>query len=381
MNQLIKNGKILSPVPLPENFAILIENDRIAAVDHISKFSSAHHIVDAQGKRIIPGLIDIHVHGAVSADTMDAQDEALGKMAGFFASKGVTSFLPTTVTASRHDIDAAVNCVGSMAQSTHGARILGIHLEGPYLGVEHKGAQPEQHLRSARPEEYLPWLEAGLVRLLTVAPEIEGVITFIEKGTQKGVKFAVGHSSARYEQMVQAIDAGLSQATHTFNGMPSLHHRKPGVVGAVLTDDRVFAQVIADGIHLHPAVVKLIFLAKGVGRTVLITDAIRATGAQDGKHRLGDQLIEVKDGIARTDSGSLAGSTLTMDRALRNACEITGRSMDEMLPAATTIAAESLGMEAEIGALKPGLMADLVFLDENDQPCLTMVGGEVVFQK
>ncbi len=388
MKTLIVNGKILSPAPLPWGYAILIEDGRIAAVApgaHVvgasRDFPADLPRLDAGGHWVVPGLIDIHVHGGSGSDTMDADPQALPNMARFFAERGVTSFLPTTVATSAEQVTAAIQRVGSYRQTSDGARVLGIHLEGPYLQHQYRGAQPPQHLRLAHPQEYLPWLESGLVKLFTVAPEIEGVLSLIERGSAVGVKFAVGHSAASYETMRDAVAKGLTQSTHTFNGMPPLHHREPGVIGAVLTETCIYAQVIADGVHLHPAVVKLVFEAKGVRRTVLITDAVRAAGAADGTHRLGDQIITVKDGIARTDSGSLAGSTLTMDQALRNAHAFTNRPWDELLPSATCVAAESLGLADQIGSLKPGAYADVVFMDEDFQPRLTMVAGEVVFQK
>jgi len=381
MKKLIKNGSIYSPARLPENYGILIEDGLFSAVDQVDRFPTDIPIIDAQGKTILPGLIDIHVHGANGYDTMDTHNDALTKMSQYFASKGVTSYLPTTVTASSKDITAAVDQVVNYQQISDGARILGVHLEGPFLEAKHKGAQPEQHLRPADPKEYMPWLDTGFIKLFTVAPDVDGVYDLITKGRKLNVFFAVGHSSASYEQMVEAIDRGLTQVTHTFNGMPSLHHREPGILGAVLTDDRVYTQVIADGIHLHPAIVKLIFKVKGVEKTVLITDAIRATGMQDGKYGLGDQLVEVKNGIARTDSGSLAGSTLTMNRALKNACSFTGYSLEEILPSATSIAAKSINMSDQIGSIKPGFKADLVIMDDDFEPQLTMVSGNIVYQK
>lgn len=381
MKTLIVNGKILAPAPLPAGHSIMIEGGRIAAIAPAGEFSADLPRLDAGGRRVVPGLIDIHVHGSSGSDTMDDVPEALQDMARFFASRGVTSFLPTTVAASADQVTAAIRRIGSYRQSADGARVLGIHLEGPYLQHEYRGAQSPQHLRPARPQEYLPWLESGLVRLFTVAPEIDGVGDLIESGSAAGVKFAVGHSAASYETVINAVEKGLTQSTHTFNGMPPLHHRQPGVLGAVLTEKRIYAQVIADGIHLHPAVVKLLFEAKGVERTVLITDAVGAAGAADGTYKLGDQTITVKDGIARTGSGSLAGSTLTMDQALRNAHLFTNRPWAELLPSATCVAAESLGLADQMGTLKPGAYADLVFMDDDFQPRLTMVAGEVVFQK
>lgn len=381
MKKLIINGKILSPKRLPDHHAILIEDDLIVAVDQEDQFPQDLPTLDAKSQWVTPGLIDIHVHGGGGSDTMDAQQHALQTMGRFFASTGVTSFLPTTGAASNQDILNSIEAVGSFQSQPNSARVLGIHLEGPFLGHKHKGAQPEQHLRHADPREYLPWLQSELVKLFTVAPEVDGVVDLIRAGRKFGVRFAVGHSSATHEEMAQAIDAGLTQVTHTFNGMAPLHHREPGILGVVLTDDRVYTQVITDGVHIHPLVVKLLFKVKGVGRTVVITDAIRAVGAADGVHRLGDQVIHVKKGIARTESGSLAGSTLTMDQGLRNACEYTHSSFATLLPSATSVAAESIGMEHEIGSIKPGYKADLAFFDQDYVPQLTMVDGKVVYRR
>ncbi len=381
MIQKFINGKILSPEPLPDNFAIIIDGDVIVDVGDNNSFSSDIPTMDAAGDWIVPGLIDIHVHGGYGYDTMDEENNALTEISESFITTGVTNFLPTTVAASNNDVKRAIERINNFPQPKRGAKVLGIHLEGPYLGFKHKGAQPERHLRAADPHEYNPWIDSGLVKLFTVAPEIEGVIELIESGVERGVKFAVGHSSADYDVMMQAIERGLTQATHTFNGMPQLHHRNPGVVGAVLTDHRVYAQVIADGIHLHPAIIELVFRAKGTDRTVLITDAIRAMGAEDGIHKLGDQVVTVQDGIARTDSGSLAGSTLTMSRALRNAIKFTGRPLEEIIRSATIVPAMSLGLENEIGAIKPGMKADLVILDQNYQPKLCVVSGLVVYSR
>jgi N-acetylglucosamine-6-phosphate deacetylase len=381
MLQRIINGKILSPEPLPENYGLLIEADRIVKVAAASSLPEDIATIDAQGHRVIPGLIDIHIHGGAGHDTMDAEQTALADLARYCLTTGVTSFLPTTTAASSQDVTAAINCVLNFSQPVNGARVLGMHLEGPFLGHDYKGAQPEQHLRMARRDEYQPWLDAGIVKLMTVAPEVEGVLDLISEGTEAGVKFAVGHSSASYETMLAAVERGLTQATHTFNGMAPLHHRTPGVLGAILTDERVYAQIIPDGIHLHPAIVKLVMQAKGVDRTVLITDAIQAAGGQDGAYQLGDTAVSVKDGIARTSSGALAGSTLAMNTALQNAVQFSGLKFEQVLRSATSAAAESIGMADRIGAIRPGLQADLVILDEDHSPQLCMVAGKVVFQR
>lgn len=338
-------------------------------------------VFDASGLWVTPGLIDIHTHGADGYDTMDATPEALQGYSQFLAQHGVTSFLPTTVAASKEDIQAAIDNVAQMITSVDGARLLGIHPEGPYLNAAHKGAQPEEQLRRAQKAEYHPWITHDMVKLFTVAPEIEGVMDLISEGQDHGVEFAVGHSGASYEVMQDAVDRGLRQATHTFNGMLGLHHRRPGTVGSVLTEERIYAQVIADGVHLHPAIVKLIIKAKGVERTILISDSIRATGLKDGEYTLGEQAIYVNEGIARISSGSLAGSTLTMDTAVRNTMKFTSLSFQEVLPMATSVPSKAMGLDDQIGILKPGARADIVCFDAMLNIRKVFIGGELVVEK
>ena len=376
----IINGKILTPQRLPKGCGVLIDDGRILATSPESELPHDIETIDADGHWVIPGLIDIHIHGSAGSDTMEQDPASLAAIARFLLTRGVTAFLPTTVAASGDAIFRAIRNVETYHQS-RGARLLGLHLEGPYLQGAYRGAQEAQFIRSAKPAEYQPWLESGVVKLMTVAPEVEGVMPLIVFGVSKGVKFAVGHSDANYDQVEEAVQRGLNQATHTFNAMRHLHHREPGVLGAVLTDERIFAQVIADGIPLHPAIVKLLFKAKGVDRTILITDAIQAAGAADGQHRLGTQTITVQDGIARTQSGALAGSTLFLNDGLINAARFTDSHWTELLPSATAVPAASLGLEDQVGSIKPGAYADLVIIDDHLSPVMTMVGGRIVYQR
>jgi N-acetylglucosamine-6-phosphate deacetylase len=260
-----------------------------------------------------------------------------------------------------------------------GAHHLGVHIEGPYLNYAHRGAQPPDQLRDADPAEYREWLASGVVRLMTIAPERAGAMRCIEEGVAQGVEFAIGHSGATYEQVVQAADRGLRQATHTFNGMLGLHHREPGTVGGVLADDRIYAQVIADGVHLHPAIVKLIVRAKGVRRTILITDAIAATGLADGEYTILGFKAIVKGGVSRTESGGLAGSTLTMDVGLRNMMHFAGLSLNEALMTATSVPAEAMGWTGRKGTLAVGADADVILLDADLNVRRTIVAGRVVY--
>ncbi len=381
MQTLLTGGTIVTPDQVLTDQDLIIEGEKILSiVPNTSAPQIGNENIDVKGFFIVPGFIDIHVHGAVGSDTMDATSEAILGMGDYFASHGVTSFLPTTVAASAKDIQAAINNVSNTPRSSTGARHMGIHLEGPYLNHEFRGAQPPQHIRPADPNEYKVWFESKEVRLITVAPEVEGVTNLISAGKKAGIEFALGHTSATYEQVLAAVELGLHQATHTFNGMPGLNHRFPSALGAVLSDDRIWAQIIVDGVHVHPAVVNLLINAKGINRTIIITDAIRASGMPDGDYALGDQMVHVKDGVARTDAGGLAGSTLTMDQALRNTMEFANISLPEALPMATRVPAASIGLENHKGSIAPGFDADIVVLDQSYSVRMTIIGGNVMYR-
>lgn len=380
---IIANGRVITPWRVLEKGAVIIEGGKIVAVKEGFEPSEGAEatIIDATGKTVTPGFVDIHVHGGVGYDTMDATPQAIQKMAEFFASHGVTGFLPTTVTASREAILAAIeNIAMCQSRSTGGAQVLGVHVEGPYINPSKPGAQPLQHIRPADPDEYREFFAWNNVRLITLAPEIPANKALIPYAVQQGATVAVGHSTASYEEVLGAVRLGLSHACHTFNGMAGLHHREPGTVGAVLTCAEITAEVIADNVHVHPAVIKLLVQAKGVERTVLMTDAIRAAGLSDGTYDLGGQPVTVHEGVARIATGSLAGSTLTMDKAVRNAMAATGLSLAEVLPMASYNPAQVIGMEREKGSLEPGKDADIVLLDEEFRVALTMVGGRVVYR-
>jgi N-acetylglucosamine-6-phosphate deacetylase len=270
--------------------------------------------------------------------------------------------------------------ISSYSQPKDGAHHLGVHLEGPYLNPNFAGAQPIFHIRNPIPEEYQHWIDTGEIRLMTVAPEQDGVLNLIEDGLDRGVKFSVGHSGSSFEQVKRAAGFGLNQATHTFNGMLGIHHRIPGTVGAVLTDDNIFAQLIVDGIHLHPEIVKLTIRAKGMDRVILITDAIRAAGLGDGRYELGGQDIHVEDGIARTSSGGLAGSTLSLDVALRNVMEFAEISISDAVALATINPAKAMGWDDHKGKLAVGADADVIVLDEDLKVRMTIISGKIVFR-
>ncbi len=381
MSISLVGGTILTPLEQLNGHTLIFKGDVISAIvpDHLREETDTQRI-DASGLWVTPGLIDIHTHGADGHDTMDATTEALDGFAKFLARHGVTSYLPTTITASRQNIQSAIDNIEHHISDAQGARIAGIHLEGPYLNPAYRGAQPEALIRKANPGEYMDWIEHDLVKLMTVAPEISGVLDLIDAGQRHGLEFAVGHSGATYEVMQEAADHGLRQATHTFNGMLGIHHRRPGTAGSVLTDDRIYAQVIADGVHLHPAIIQLIVKAKGINKTILISDSMRATGLEDGEYDLGGQLVRVERSIARIPSGSLAGSTLTLDAAIRNTMDFTSLPFKDVLPMATSVPAEAMGWNGQVGVLKPGAIADVVCFDADIVPRLVFVAGELIYK-
>ncbi len=371
----ITHVRIITPQGVRQDEDLNIEAGKIVSGP------AGGEIVDAGGLWVAPGLIDIHVHGSIGCDTMQATPEALHGMARFFAQHGVTSYFPTTMSAPGEAVSAAIENVRTCPQPEDGAQHLGVHVEGPYLSTDHPGAQPPEVLRPPDPAEYGAWLSSGVVKLMTIAPELEGMETLIAAALEQGVELAIGHSGASYEAVIHAADMGVRQATHTYNGMLGLHHRKPGTLGGVLTEDRIYAQVIADGIHVHPAMVKLLLRAKGPQRTILITDAVAAAGLPDGDYTLDQQPIQVRDGISRTLGGALAGSTVTLDQALRNMMTFAGLSLPEALPMATSVPAEAMGLSGRKGAIVPGADADLIFLDDEAQICKTMIGGRIVYAR
>lgn len=333
--------------------------------------------IDATGYTVLPGFIDLHVHGGAGHDTMDATPEALAEMARFFAQHGVTAFLPTTITAPHEQIVRAIANVAAQAnEPIAGARILGLHVEGPYISPKFPGAQPVSAIRPPNVAEFLELVAAGPVQMITLAPEEVGADELIAVAREHGVTVVWGHSDATYEQCVEAAAKGVTQATHTYNAMSGLHHRRPGVLGATLTIDTIFAQLIADNIHVHPAAMELLARCKGVERSILITDAMRAAGLPDGEYDLGGQTVTVQDGACRLADGTLAGSILTMDQALKNFMAATGLSLAEAWPATSRSAAQSLGIDGEFGSICVGYWGDLVVLDEALQIVRTMIGGE-----
>ena len=327
-------------------------------------------VFDAAGRRIVPGFIDIHTHGAVGVDINGASAEDLEKIGKFFAKNGTTSWLASILTDTEEQTSRAISqCIEYQASAGKGAQLLGIHLEGPFLASEFKGAMPEHLLKKGSADLAASYQRQanGNIRYITVSPEVEGVLELIPRLRELGIVVAMGHSGADYDTAMAAIQAGTAACTHTFNAMAPLHQHRPAIIGAALESD-IYCEMICDGLHLHPAIVRLLWKTKGPQRLVAITDSIMAAGLPDGNYHLGVNQVVVEKGDAKLASdGTRAGSTLTQDRALRNLLSFTGLSLEEILPVLTENPAKLIGVYDRKGSIEDGKDADLVVLDEQNQ--------------
>lgn len=342
--------------------------------------------VDLKGRRLAPGFLDIHTHGAAGVDVNSADTAGYEKICRFMATQGTTGWLGSVLTDTREQtlacIDAYKDWKAEKGIEHDGAVMMGIHLEGPFLCSEYKGAMPE-HLLQAKNiplvEEYQKAAE-GDIRYITVSPEVDGIVEDIPKLKELGIQVAIGHSGADYDTARAAIANGAMAATHTGNAMKLLHQHFPAIWGAVLEDDNVYCEVICDGLHLHPGTVRLILKTKGLDRVVAITDSIMAAGLPDGNYKLGVNDVVVVNGDAKlADGGSRAGSTLTTGRALLNLLAFTGKTVEEILPLLTENPAKLIGVDHQYGYIKEGLAANFVILDEDCKVAATFVKGKKVF--
>ncbi|MEW9698291.1 N-acetylglucosamine-6-phosphate deacetylase [Paenibacillus sp. SI8] len=373
MNELIiRNARIVTEQGLIENGVIHTSNGIISyvgdgAAPNLETATSAAQHVDAGGSWLLPGFIDVHVHGGYGADFMDATQEALDTITRFHALHGTTSMLATTMTAAREDIDRVLGEVHSyMSKPMPYTQLLGVHMEGPFVSPKWAGAQDPNLMVPPQ----LAWLQdwharfPQLVRQLTLAPEREGALEMIAWLRDRDIVAACGHTDASYADIQSAVSEGLTHAVHTFNAMKPLHHREPGTVGAILTDARVSGEVIADGHHVHPAAIRLLTMVKQPHGLLLITDAMSAAGLGDGEYELGGQAVTVKSGVARlTEVGALAGSTLTMIEALRFMVREVGVSVAEASRYASGNPARLLRLEATHGSIALGKRADLLLVN------------------
>jgi len=380
-------SRLYTPVEEIQNPLLIVEEDgRISEVSSRSTTDVPGNasLVEFGDAVLAPGFVDIHMHGGAGLDLMRALPSELPRLGKFLTTHGVTGYFATTVAA---PLDATCAALGRLADAIEAAatqpngdpvqaRPLGIHLEGPFLSHKRRGVHPPEYLVTPTVAifERLWQAARGHVRMLTIAPEIPGAMEVIAEAARRKICVSIGHSDAEMPIAQNAVKAGARHATHTFNAMRPLEHRDPGIIGEVLSDDRISADIIVDGIHVAPAVVKLFLRAKGRERAVLITDAISAAGMPDGRYQLGPIEVDVKDGKC-TSNGSLAGSVLTMDRAVRNVTQFSNWSLRDAVQAATLNPARAVGLAGRHGVLAQGADADFTVLSPAGEVLKTMVRG------
>lgn len=340
-------------------------------------------IKDYSQSIVAPGLVDTHIHGYKSHDVMDNDFEGIKVISEGLLSCGVTSWLPTTLTSSAELLNDVCETIGNHYQEVTGAKIRGIFLEGPFFTEKYKGAQNPKYMSDPSVDKLAKWheLSQGLVNKIAIAPERKGVKEFIEFAKSKGVYTALAHSDATYEEAAAAVEAGANIFVHIYNGMSGLHHRNPGMVGAALSLDKVFAEMICDGHHVHPAAARVVTRARGPKETVLITDCMRAGGIGEGQSRLGEFEVVVKDGTARLkDTGNLAGSILELKQGVKNVVDWGLVSPAEALRMASLTPAQSVGIESVCGRIAPGYEADFIVVSDQLELEATYLDGELRYQ-
>lgn len=382
MPTVLTAASAITPLETISNPVLVMEDGVITRLGPRSSVEvpAGAKVLDFPGAVLAPGFIDLHIHGSAGHDVMDAAPAALAAIESFLAKHGVTSYCPTTVTAPIDATLRALERLGAAAKSPAQpgrAYPIGIHLEGPFISAAKCGVHPVHDIQppSVALFERLHSAASDHVRLMTVAPELPGADALIRAAVARGVRVSLGHSDSATAPARAAIAAGASHATHTFNAMRALDHREPGILGVVLSDDRLSADIICDGVHLAPETVRLFLTAKGEDRAVLITDAISATGMPDGLYRLGNFEVQVK-GNTCLSHGKLAGSVLTMDLAVRNVMSIAQWSLARAVRLATLNPARVLGLDKKIGALAPGLSADINLLSPTGEILRTFVASQ-----
>jgi N-acetylglucosamine-6-phosphate deacetylase len=389
MYTVLTAKKLWTGTGVVDDPVVLIENGRIVSMASraAGAMPAQSRVYDYPDATLAPAFLDIHIHGAAGHDMMEGTPEALDAIGSFLARHGTGSFLATTVTA---PLETTLRAVAGLARRIEEAgdlrkdgqpvaRPLGIHLEEPFLSVARRGVQPREDLLAPDIATFDRLVEAaeGHVRLMTLAPELPGAAELAAHATARGVRVSLGHSDATAAQTRAAIDAGAVSATHTFNAMRPLHHREPGILGAVLTTDSLYAEVICDGLHVAPEMVKLWYRAKGPERAILMTDAMSAAGMPDGEYQLGGFAVQVANGKAMA-RGVLAGSVLTLDRALTNFLQFTGAPLAEALRLPTTNPATMTGLGQQAGFLAVGQPANLVAVDARGKLVASIQGGQPV---
>jgi N-acetylglucosamine-6-phosphate deacetylase len=373
-------GQVVLPEEILENGLVVLEDDRIVEIRAASRAPEFEGIpfFDYGSNTIVPGFIDLHLHGAMGRDVMDGSPSGLEEIAAYQARHGVTGFVATTLAAPLSLLEKAVMGVKEASAKLMPADILGLHLEGPFLSLEKKGAQNPEFIRPIDEDTMDAVLRpcGGLRTVISVAPEVADNLSFIPGLKEAGLVVSIGHSAANYELALMSFTRGITHATHLYNAMSGFLPREPGVIGAVLDSDGVTAELIADGVHVHPAALRMAIRQKGVGRICLITDSLNAAGLGDGEYNVGGLEVIVGDGQARLKKGgALAGSILTMNRAVKNIIDWASLPVPQAVRMASLNPARVLGLDGRMGSIEVGKLANLAVLDRDFNAVATILGG------
>ncbi|WXG44486.1 MAG: N-acetylglucosamine-6-phosphate deacetylase [Promethearchaeati archaeon SRVP18_Atabeyarchaeia-1] len=387
----VENATIVTLGGLIEGGSIIIRDGRIAEILRRDSASTEQrgsaNRIDARDKIVVPGMIDIHTHGVQGGSALDSKAESIRKMCKHFPSHGVTGFLPTTCAEPR---DVLVETARSVAEiiregaPASGAQVLGLNLEGPFISKVKPGAQPPSFIRDPSFEEFEEICEASgeNVKLITVAPELKGSLEFIRRARAKGVVIAAGHSNATYDEMIAGIGAGITHASHTYNAMREFKHRDPGMLAAILTNDEVTAELIADNVHVHEGAMKLLIKAKGVGRIVAVSDSMPLAGMPDGEYDLMGFKIKMKNQVLTLPGGQLAGSGTTLEKSMRVMTVNLGIPLSDAVLMTATNPARIIGIGGSKGSIEEGKDADLAILNKEDLSVhATIIKGQVAYQR
>ncbi|MHC0036430.1 N-acetylglucosamine-6-phosphate deacetylase [Pseudoneobacillus sp. C159] len=384
-NLLLKDAKIYTGEEELHHTSIYISDGKIVAVGDYQYLREDCEVIDCSGLGwVLPGMIDVHIHGAGGYDVMDASEKALSELCTILPKEGTTSFLATTMTQTDILIERALSHVSSYLKNSnqHGAEILGVHLEGPFINAKKSGAQVAEHIQSPNVEKFKRWyiLSGQSIKLVTMATELDEHFVLLSYLKELGVTISIGHSNGTYEEITKAIGHGVSHATHLFNGMSGLHHREPGVVGAALLSNEVCVELILDGYHLTPEMADLTYRLKKADNIILITDAMRAKGLADGTYELGGQEVILTDGKVTNNEGALAGSVLKMMDARNHFAKWVENDISVLTKITSVNPAKQIGVYDRKGSIHPGKDADIIIVDDSGKLILTICRGQICYR-
>ncbi|WP_461615394.1 N-acetylglucosamine-6-phosphate deacetylase [Clostridium sp. Marseille-QA1073] len=382
MSTLIKNIRLITPNSVEKGYGVVFNEGKIIDIDLEENINLEliSKVINGDGKFLSPGFIDIHNHGNTGHDIMDSTEETLDRIGEFHIKNGITSYLGTIITSSYDNIITSIKNITDYKNKKTLSQLLGIHLEGPFFSILRKGAQPEKYIKEPDIEIVKDFVELAKnkLKMVSIAPEFNGAIEIISYLKEKNITIAMAHSNATFNEAKRGINHGVTVATHLFNGMREFNHREPGIIGAALTDDRVYCELIYDRIHLHDETVKIALKTKGVDKIILVSDAMRAAGFEDGEYELGGQKVIVNNGAARLENGGLAGSTLNLKDAVYNMVSMLNIPIQDAVRMASLSPGEAIGVSKHKGSIEIGKDADMLLFDDDINISSVFIAGNCV---